>query len=91
MNHIYYAIKVECACMTIYYVHYIDGYSGGKATHAKTVAKQRYIGVTMLTLTPEIVVEIRSKVNLPLDVNSGVYINKVCVGSPAHKLVSVYV
>lgn len=47
-----------------------------------------YLGVTMLTLTKDLLVELQARNNrLPAEVTSGVLIWKVVVGSPAHKLV----
>lgn len=47
--------------------------------------KGRYMGITMLTLTPEIIEELRqfNKI-LPNNLNSGVLVYKVIIGSPAH-------
>ncbi|KAL3864309.1 hypothetical protein ACJMK2_006000 [Sinanodonta woodiana] len=49
-----------------------------------TTAKKRYIGITMLTLTPSIISELQQRiVNFP-DVTGGVFIHSIIVGSPAH-------
>ncbi|XP_064630905.1 serine protease HTRA2, mitochondrial-like [Lineus longissimus] len=45
--------------------------------------KRRYMGVTMLTLTPSIVSELRMRMTFP-SVESGVLVHKVVVGSPAY-------
>jgi len=50
-----------------------------------TVAKRRYMGVTLITLNPQLILELQMRGNdLPADVTSGVLIWKVVLGSPAH-------
>lgn len=47
--------------------------------------KRRYMGITMLTLTPSIILELQQRqADFPRDVDSGVLIWKVVVGSPAY-------
>eukprot|EP00062_Callorhinchus_milii_P026167 gi/632987966/ref/XP_007882849.1/ PREDICTED: serine protease HTRA2, mitochondrial-like [Callorhinchus milii] len=46
--------------------------------------KRRYIGVMMLTLTPQILTELRLRDSRFPDVTHGVLIHKVIRGSPAH-------
>ncbi|SPP80275.1 serine protease HTRA2, mitochondrial [Drosophila guanche] len=46
---------------------------------------KRYIGITILTLTPEILFELKSRIqNMPANLSHGVLVWKVIVGSPAH-------
>lgn len=48
-------------------------------------AKRRYVGITMLTLTPEIISELRQRNQpVPANIKSGVLVWKVMYGSPAH-------
>ncbi|XP_062992113.1 serine protease HTRA2, mitochondrial [Elgaria multicarinata webbii] len=47
--------------------------------------KRRYIGVTMLTLTPSILSELKMRDPSFPDVSYGVLIHKVIIGSPAHQ------
>ncbi|KRT83137.1 PDZ domain-containing protein [Oryctes borbonicus] len=48
-------------------------------------AKRRYVGITMLTLTPEIISELRQRNQpVPDNVKYGVLVWKVMYGSPAH-------
>ncbi|XP_063237539.1 serine protease HTRA2, mitochondrial isoform X2 [Bacillus rossius redtenbacheri] len=48
--------------------------------------RRRYIGVTMMTLTPQIIEEMQSRSRiLSVDVTHGVMMWRVVVGSPAHK------
>lgn len=48
--------------------------------------KRLYMGITMLTLTPDIIFELRQRNHdLPQDINSGVLVWKVIYGSPAHR------
>ncbi|KAF7252742.1 Serine protease HTRA2, mitochondrial, partial [Varanus komodoensis] len=56
-----------------------DSWFGG------TEAKRRYIGVTMLTLTPSILSELKMRDPAFPDVPYGVLIHKVIIGSPAHQ------
>lgn len=49
---------------------------------------RRYMGITMLTLTDDILTELRQRSHtVPVEVKSGVLIWKVIVGSPAYKCV----
>lgn len=47
---------------------------------------KRYMGITMLTLTPDILFELKSRSqNMPNNLTHGVLVWKVIVGSPAHR------
>lgn len=47
---------------------------------------KRYMGITMLTLTPDILFELKSRSqNMPTNLTHGVLVWKVIVGSPAHR------
>ncbi|XP_054725179.1 serine protease HTRA2, mitochondrial [Anastrepha obliqua] len=47
--------------------------------------EKRYMGITMLTLTPDILFELKSRSqNVPSDLTHGVLVWKVIIGSPAH-------
>lgn len=63
--------------------------SGQRSRDTKTFKPQpsrRYMGITMLTLTDDILAELRQRSNtVPADVKSGVLIWKVIVGSPSYK------
>lgn len=46
---------------------------------------KRYMGITMLTLTPDILFELKNRTqNVPSDLSHGVLVWKVIIGSPAH-------
>ncbi|XP_067619353.1 serine protease HTRA2, mitochondrial [Eurosta solidaginis] len=46
---------------------------------------KRYMGITMLTLTPDILLELKNRTqNVPSNLTHGVLVWKVIVGSPAH-------
>jgi len=48
-------------------------------------AKRRYMGITMLTLTPQLIHELQARNHeLPVDVAYGVLVWKVVIGSPAY-------
>lgn len=48
--------------------------------------KRLYMGITMLTLTPEIIFELQQRNHdLPKDIQGGVLVWKVIFGSPAHR------
>ncbi|RUS82153.1 hypothetical protein EGW08_010087, partial [Elysia chlorotica] len=54
-------------------------------TNGKETTKRRYMGITMLALTPTILMELKDKLReFPEDITSGVYIHKVVVSSPAY-------
>lgn len=47
---------------------------------------RRYMGITMLTLTPEILAELRQRSHpVPANIQSGILVWKVILGSPAHE------
>jgi HtrA serine peptidase 2 len=50
-----------------------------------SVVKRRYMGITMLTLTPEIIHELQARnQQVPVDVTHGVLVWKIVIGSPAY-------
>lgn len=52
----------------------------------KPQTSRRYMGITMLTLTDDILTELRQRSHtVPVDIKRGVLIWKVIVGSPAYK------
>ncbi|CAH1404823.1 unnamed protein product [Nezara viridula] len=56
---------------------------GAPVTEAPANLK-KFIGITMLSLTPELIRQLRQKTDgFPTDINSGVLVWKVMVGSPA--------
>jgi HtrA serine peptidase 2 len=55
------------------------------AGSAYPAGKRRYMGITMLTLTPQIIHELQARNHqLPVDVTHGVLVWKVVIGSPAY-------
>ncbi|KAL5016632.1 hypothetical protein ScPMuIL_006221 [Solemya velum] len=47
--------------------------------------KRRFLGITMLTLTPSIIMELKDRAaNFPRKVEYGVFITRILVGSPAY-------
>ncbi|XP_017878188.1 serine protease HTRA2, mitochondrial isoform X2 [Ceratina calcarata] len=58
---------------------------GKGARSASETRKTQYIGVTMLSLTPDLFYELQKKLKgIPHNIRHGVVIYKVLVGSPAH-------
>lgn len=52
----------------------------------KPQSTRRYMGITMLTLTDDILAELRQRSHsVPVDIKRGVLIWKVIIGSPAYK------
>jgi hypothetical protein len=52
---------------------------------ASSAIKRRYMGITMLTLTPQIINELQARNHqVPVDVTHGVLVWKVVIGSPAY-------
>ncbi|KAK7109516.1 hypothetical protein V1264_013546 [Littorina saxatilis] len=47
--------------------------------------RRRFIGITMLTLNPELIMELKNRVPDFPDIGGGVIIHKIIVGSPAFK------
>jgi len=54
------------------------GKSGGV-----NIGRRRYIGITMLTLNPQVIEELRTRMQIPSNVMHGIVIYRVVVGSPA--------
>lgn len=44
---------------------------------------RRFMGITMLTITPDVIHELRQKMNFPRDLNSGIIVYRVVVDSPS--------
>lgn len=56
-----------------------------KKTKGETLGRRKYLGITMVTLTPQIVNELQQRNNhIPRSIKSGVLVWKVIYGSPAH-------
>lgn len=54
-------------------------------TNGKEATKRRYMGITMLPLTPTILLELKDKLReFPEEITCGVYIHKIVVSSPAY-------
>lgn len=47
--------------------------------------RKHYIGITMLTLTQDLLEELRNRVPEFPDIASGVFIHKIIISSPAHR------
>uniref|UniRef100_A0A182K9C3 Serine protease HTRA2, mitochondrial n=1 Tax=Anopheles christyi TaxID=43041 RepID=A0A182K9C3_9DIPT len=59
--------------------------AGGRRSSSGAPSYRRYIGITMLTLTPDILHELQQRnQNFPRTVRGGVLVWKVIQGSPAH-------
>lgn len=52
--------------------------------NGKETNKRRYMGITMLPLTPTIIMELKDKILEFPDITAGVYVHKVVVSSPAY-------
>lgn len=50
-----------------------------------SAARRRYMGITMLTLTPNIVAELHLRDHHFPDVKAGVLVHRIVIGSPAHQ------
>jgi HtrA serine peptidase 2 len=58
---------------------------GKDKTYQEKTANRRYMGITMLTLTPEILAELKQRGSpIPEAIKNGILVWKVIVGSPAH-------
>lgn len=58
-----------------------------KFPDSKSDSRRRYLGITMLSLTPDIIMEMQTRSggrNIPSDTTNGVMVWRVVVGSPAH-------
>jgi len=56
----------------------------GKAGGHKT-GKRRYIGITMVSLSPQMIDELKVRTNIPSNVTHGILIYRLVVGSPADR------
>lgn len=58
----------------------------GNPSAPKTIPKRKYIGITMISLTPSLIIDLQQRQpGFPDDVTHGVLVWKVLVGSPAYK------
>lgn len=58
----------------------------GGAPPAEPASNRRYMGITMLTLTPDIIRELKQRGSqLPDNIQNGILVWKVILGSPAHQ------
>lgn len=82
--------KSECCTGSVHEIHCIEMYpiSGKELRSQKSSVPQsrrRYMGITMLTLTDDIMMELRQRSHtVPTNLKNGVIIWKVISGSPAH-------
>jgi len=49
-------------------------------------SQKRYLGITMLAITPEIISELRSKMHVPSYVTFGIVVYRIVLGSPADQV-----
>ncbi len=61
-----------------------------KSVEARKARRQpskhrRYMGITMLTINPQIIEELRARLEMPASVNSGIVIFRIIRGSPADR------
>lgn len=67
-----------------YVKKFLDSTTGPKKKTDRP--KRLYMGITMLTLTPQIIHELQQRDHLiPRDIQGGVLVWKVIYGSPAHR------
>ncbi|KAK4876503.1 hypothetical protein RN001_009009 [Aquatica leii] len=68
-----------------YVKQFLNNTKGNKGTAQIENARRRYMGITMLTLTPEIIFEMQQRDQyVPSSITHGVLVWKVMLGSPAH-------
>lgn len=73
-----------CFFLLDYVKQFLATSTGGKSSPIDN-AKKRYMGITMLTLTPEIIHEMHQREqHVPRNIQHGVLVWKVMLGSPAH-------
>lgn len=67
------------------YVKQFLANASGRKSNAFVSKDRKYMGITMLTLTPDIIRELHQRNQIvPNDIKSGVLVWKVIMGSPAH-------
>lgn len=54
-----------------------------KASQFRPKSKRRFMGITMLAITPQIIDQLKERMNYPLGVESGIVVYSVVEGSPA--------
>jgi HtrA serine peptidase 2 len=75
---------ISFAIPSDYVKQFLQSAEGVKKT-GKAGPTRRYMGITMLTLTPQILHELQQRNQyVPPDIKSGVLVWKVILGSPAH-------
>ncbi|KAF5306705.1 hypothetical protein FQR65_LT07260 [Abscondita terminalis] len=68
-----------------YVKQFLNKTKGSKNAAQVENARRKYMGITMLTLTPEIILEMKQRDQyVPPNINHGVLVWKVMLGSPAH-------
>lgn len=56
-----------------------------KKVKGSNLGNRKYLGITMMTLTPQLIEELQMRSNhIPRNIQSGVLVWKVYFGSPAH-------
>jgi len=82
------SMKVTAGISFAIPIDYVNAFLHKNKSHGKTFAPQsarRYMGITMLTLTDEILRELRNRSHtVPSDITRGVLVWKVIFGSPAN-------
>ncbi|XP_041781290.1 serine protease HTRA2, mitochondrial [Anopheles merus] len=80
-----FAIPIDHAKAFLRKIHETAGAAGGRRLSSGAPSYRRYIGITMLSLTPDILHELQQRNhNFPPTVRGGVLVWKVIQGSPAH-------
>ncbi|KAJ8967078.1 hypothetical protein NQ317_018660 [Molorchus minor] len=82
------SMKVTAGISFAIPIDYVKIFLRATKTHRKAdtdTPKRLYMGITMLTLTPQIIHELQQRNHIiPRDVQGGVLVWKVILGSPAH-------
>ncbi|CAH0547927.1 unnamed protein product [Brassicogethes aeneus] len=79
------SMKVTAGISFAIPIDYVKAFIKNAKGPKRADIKKLYMGITMLTLTPEILHELQQRNHLvPQDIQSGVLVWKVIIGSPAH-------
>lgn len=75
-----------CLCKFLDYVKEFLAHARGSSKAVTEGPKRKFMGITMLTLTPQIIHEMQQRNEpVPPTVRKGVLVWKVIIGSPAFK------
>lgn len=78
----YYSLEIKCVKLIFhgFFIHVVEG------KFPKPAPKRHYVGLGVMSLTPDLQMNLKKMApNFPTNVEQGIVIGSVYVGSPAHQ------